>query len=269
MQGVPQHRDGQHEPARLVVCLAKHVFRKMCRWNFRVGNFFGFRHALARPRGCRRGAHSSRTVSSRRRRPEPRRPTGAPRQRPWAGTASHFIPACAGSTGSVGSPCPWPGGSSPHVRGALHPAAQHTLVVGIIPACAGSTGAGQARRPAVRNHPHMRGEHTLQSAYCGGGNGSSPHARGAREVSGLTVPLGGIIPACAGSTVLSSYLAVHLGDYPRMRGEHGPSWEIAWCCLGSSPHAQGARRRAVGQPHGRGIIPACAGSTNSLPHFPP
>lgn len=44
MQGVPQHRDGQHEPARLVVCLAKHVFRKGADGTFRfvLETFSGF-----------------------------------------------------------------------------------------------------------------------------------------------------------------------------------------------------------------------------------
>ena len=144
----------------------RRVFSQACLserggWNFQVcaRNFFGFRHALARPRGCRRGAHSSRTVSSRRRRPGPRRPTEAPRRRAWAGTASHFIPACAGSTPTTQARRPGIGdhprmrgehlrqvaavdsreGSSPHAWGARGAKVSTFKPNRIIPACVGST----------------------------------------------------------------------------------------------------------------------------------
>ena len=154
--------------------------------------------------------------------------------------AGGIIPTCAGSTSSCGPTYSrrrdhprmrgehaaggrfgqgiW--GSSPHARGAHRRYRLAIVPSGIIPACAGSTGAGQARRPAVRNHPHMRGEHTLQSAYCGGGNGSSPHARGARALVGNRVVLPGIIPACAGSTTPCCRPTSWPRDHPRMRGEH-------------------------------------------------
>ena len=156
-----------------------------------------------------------------------------------------IIPACAGSTRKHGTRKPLQRGSSPHARGAPqargraasrswdHPrmrgehdaqALAESGLTGIIPACAGSTltlcdvmvfargsspharGAPTApsRAFAVRlDHPRMRGEHRV-------------------PVEHLRARVG-IIPACAGSTCMS------------------PSTTAA--CMGSSPHARGARIR--------------------------
>ena len=50
------------------------------------------------------------------------------------------------------------------------------------------------------DHPRMRGEHVEVTEGEIDAMGSSPHARGAREAPAQTVGVGGIIPACAGST---------------------------------------------------------------------
>ena len=70
-----------------------------------------------------------------------------------------------------------------------------------------------------------------------------------------------IIPACAGSTLTMSTIARIYGDHPRMRGEHVSMRSMNFCCGGSSPHARGAPFRGLWLPRPRGIIPACAGST--------
>ena len=73
--------------------------------------------------------------------------------------------------------------------------------------------------------------------------------------------IGGIIPACAGSTDLASSCKLFEWDHPRMRGEHmaAPFWMPLM--RGSSPHARGALPRIQALKLHRGIIPACAGST--------
>ena len=48
-----------------------------------------------------------------------------------------------------------------------------------------------------------------------------------------------------------------------MRGEHLPRFTHLILDEGSSPHARGALGDVVAALHGRGIIPACAGSTRS------
>ena len=73
-------------------------------------------------------------------------------------------------------------GSSPHARGAPAWNTRINHDVGIIPACAGSTDTSRIKRPRIKDHPRMRGEHGCLIA---------------RNTLG-----GGIIPACAGSTCL-------------------------------------------------------------------
>ena len=51
-----------------------------------------------------------------------------------------------------------------------------------------------------------------------------------------------------------------------MRGEHATLWQVAPIGSGSSPHARGARQRALRQRGRAGIIPACAGSTYTCRH---
>ena len=158
-------------------------------------------------------------------------------------------------------------GSSPHVRGAHSTRPSAHCRTGIIPACAGSTLKVSGRLRLPRDHPRMCGEHIVANRNCGSVQGSSPHVRGAR---GLLLPRGivlGIIPACAGST---SYLAAifHLPrDHPRMCGEHRNIIACICVSLGSSPHVRGAQKHCRHRRGVPGIIPACAGSTESLPRL--
>ena len=85
--------------------------------------------------------------------------------------------------------------------------------------------------------------------------------RGARRLVHVDNRLGGIIPACAGSTWLFGLLCGWIRDHPRMCGEHFSCLSIFDISLGSSPHVRGALKVHVGRPTVAGIIPACAGST--------
>ena len=71
----------------------------------------------------------------------------------------------------------------------------------------------------------------------------------------------GIIPACAGSTHGEASRLRVTRDHPRMCGEHHEGWKPLRPQTGSSPHVRGALDRRGCQVRGRGIIPACAGST--------
>ena len=114
-------------------------------------------------------------------------------------------------------------------------------VVRIIPAYAGSTGRLQPGQRPLRDHPRVCGEHCGCYRPAHDDGGSSPRMRGAlQEVTDFD-DVGGIIPAYAGSTVLS---------YGREDG--------GW---GSSPRMRGAHRGRHGLVGHRGIIPAYAGST--------
>ena len=193
-----------------------------------------------------------------------------------------IIPACAGSTyrtprcmgprrdhprmrgehPSTARPAPTLSGSSPHARGARAARPCASSSCRIIPACAGSTRELLRRVAGVRDHPRMRGEHRPEELRGQWAQGSSPHARGAPLPAPGRHLLPGIIPACAGSTVIASSVRLRGWDHPRMRGEHSISASVYGPPLGSSPHARGAPAGAYGGTWERGIIPACAGSTS-------
>ena len=70
----------------------------------------------------------------------------------------------------------------------------------------------------VRDHPRMCGEHLLLRLD-GFGEGSSPHVRGAHLPLQRRLSTHGIIPACAGSTmVVHVLLAAGSGSSPHVRG---------------------------------------------------
>ena len=137
-------------------------------------------------------------------------------------TRHGIIPACAGSTfnASFGAlqnrdhprMCgehaqgQWAAevrvGLSPHVRGAHRRQPQLRQRAGIIPACAGSTCWSRSTSRTVRDHPRMCGEHFDAGDLEVHVGGSSPHVRGAPRVEGLEPEKSGIIPACAGSTMV-------------------------------------------------------------------
>src|SRR5690606_12526689 len=115
-----------------------------------------------------------------------------------------------------------------------------TARVRIIPACAGSTITERAGVTPARDHPRVRGEHSLRPPGAPRRRGSSPRARGAPELPEPTADLIRIIPACAGSTRLRRECASRAGDHPRVRGEHGAVREALAAYPGSSPRARGA-----------------------------
>jgi len=152
-------------------------------------------------------------------------------------------------------------GSSPHTRGAPSSAALQRCSGGIIPAYAGSTKWHDKRQTWNRDHPRIRGEHTVTGGDCRRVLGSSPHTRGALAIVQFCPFVRGIIPAYAGSTLERRFQCPPVWDHPRIRGEH---FKVGTTCKhgrGSSPHTRGARKTATPRSACRGIIPAYAGST--------
>ena len=218
------------------------------------------------------------------------RPRGSsPRARgaPWSGECGTerrgIIPACAGSTARpAAGRCTtrdhprvrgehsdtFPRvivieGSSPRARGAHSAPESGSSLKGIIPACAGSTKPRWFSAWFPGDHPRVCGEHNVTHSECLITKGSSPRARGARGERHDRDARSGIIPACAGSTLVESCRPVAARDHPRVRGEHQVVTGTWKGRLGSSPRARGAHRRHPRAVPARGIIPACAGSTLS------
>ena len=95
--------------------------------------------------------------------------------------------------------------------------------------------------------------------------GSSPLARGRRPVSERFHCCGGIIPARAGSTALSTGSWARSPDHPRSRGVDAFGGGKLGGDKGSSPLARGRRGGRCGRVAGVRIIPARAGSTTRAP----
>ena len=155
-------------------------------------------------------------------------------------------------------------GSSPHARGPFFVIWTHKPVRGIIPACAGSITQPCQLFVFIQDHPRMRGVHKLIKVKKADGQGSSPHARGPCQVVVCITPDGRIIPACAGSISANHTYDNINQDHPRMRGVHLMTVFLAISSKGSSPHARGPSTvDDVLIPLSR-IIPACAGSIQSV-----
>ena len=94
--------------------------------------------------------------------------------------------------------------------------------------------------------------------------GSSPRMRGALPTAAYFRIHARIIPADAGSTVVKVGSALRVGDHPRGCGEHDARHCKPPTLMGSSPRMRGARNLLVLNRHLLGIIPADAGSTDSV-----
>ena len=152
-------------------------------------------------------------------------------------------------------------GSSPHVRGTLEDEAAVHELRGIIPACAGNTSGHGLGCACGRDHPRMCGEHCTKSCPTSSGLGSSPHVRGTLSRLIMRWGICGIIPACAGNTDEKMIACLHVGDHPRMCGEHLSAPFTTTLSIGSSPHVRGTPAVLHEFLDVVGIIPACAGNT--------
>ena len=176
-------------------------------------------------------------------------------------------------------------GSSPRVRGTRQSSPHGYRLTGIIPACAGNTRRSRIRRKDSRDHPRVCREHVMDVGDSTVEPGSSPRVRGTlparhqskggkrdhprvcgehRFPSVMDALRPWIIPACAGNTWMVPIILCPERDHPRVCGEHRQSLLAFRWVWGSSP-------RVRGTPHGllclgeiHGIIPACAGNTQSF-----
>ena len=156
-------------------------------------------------------------------------------------------------------------GSSPLARGLLDPAPGRQSVLRIIPARAGFTRTFVRCRGWVLDHPRSRGVYRTGESNPRRRPGSSPLARGLRDMEGARGRTRRIIPARAGFTPHRQRLRRPSQDHPRSRGvyynaSHDPNNEA-----GSSPLARGLRQAVVDNTGRPGIIPARAGFTRSCP----
>ncbi len=156
-----------------------------------------------------------------------------------------------------------PPGSSPLARGRLTTIVQAQATTGIIPACAGPTLESTGAHHGCPDHPRLRGADDAWPYFPTNAPGSSPLARGRRPGRAGTRGVGGIIPACAGPTILRPTRPRTGRDHPRLRGADSPTRRGAWGRAGSSPLARGRLAYAARSVGAGRIIPACAGPTST------
>ena len=117
----------------------------------------------------------------------------------------------------------------------------------------------------ARAHPRAGGEHDV---VCGAGcfgEGSSPRWRGARNRGAPAAPVPGLIPALAGSTLVTHSSSTAHRAHPRAGGEHEMWLPDDTVRKGSSPRWRGARPLDHPDRVAQGLIPALAGSTTPCP----
>ena len=134
-------------------------------------------------------------------------------------------------------------GSSPHARGTPDAHDAETVQRRFIPACAGNARHSPSGSSCQSVHPRMRGERMWRRSDTVGVRGSSPHARGTRQLLPGHLIEVRFIPACAGNAQYRHRIALHETVHPRMRGERLFSANLPLADTGSSPHARGTHYR--------------------------
>ena len=198
-------------------------------------------------------------------------------------SVGRLIPACAGKTPVI-SPKPFsrtahprvcgenPGvahrfrclpGSSPRVRGKRRMVRPRRRRTRLIPACAGKTPAHVDMSSPFPAHPRVCGENGGRYLRQFIPTGSSPRVRGKRAGEDRAGALDGLIPACAGKTVLISYCPRPDAAHPRVCGENWGRGCGRGRRPGSSPRVRGKLLIGYSITQQHRLIPACAGKTFS------
>ena len=162
-------------------------------------------------------------------------------------------------------------GSSPLARGLLHRGQAALVEFRIIPARAGFTFCADSLALSCPDHPRSRGVYSPPSSPASTPMGSSPLARGLRQIGDGINPRTRIIPARAGFTTEHGSSRTPHRDHPRSRGVYHSTTSIGFPLDGSSPLARGLHNRERVSQLGARIIPARAGFTLSetiLTFFP-
>ena len=138
---------------------------------------------------------------------------------------------------------------------------QETFFRGLIPACAGKTICRRRRRSNGPAHPRVCGENGRCHAGLPVPNGSSPRVRGKHANKTSQKSRTGLIPACAGKTMVRARSSGLARAHPRVCGENPLTGLTRPRAAGSSPRVRGKRLSGKWAALVAGLIPACAGKT--------
>ena len=90
----------------------------------------------------------------------------------------------------------------------------------LIPACAGKTSVETSAIASMKAHPRVCGENRRSEMFRWLTPGSSPRVRGKLRAAKSVVNDAGLIPACAGKTILADLSHRRIGAHPRVCGEN-------------------------------------------------
>ena len=111
-------------------------------------------------------------------------------------------------------------GSSPRMRGTRLGRVHPIHDAGLIPTYAGNTTRVCQPGRVARAHPHVCGEHRLQSPGEATASGSSPRMRGTLHDNRFAAAAPGLIPTYAGNTQAFDGTVTSDGAHPHVCGEH-------------------------------------------------
>ena len=155
-------------------------------------------------------------------------------------------------------------GSSPRVRGKRCGCKFARPRAWLIPACAGKTGHPSGQIGDAEAHPRVCGENHTRTRFTGDVKGSSPRVRGKQVQGARELRRQRLIPACAGKTSTRFQQRHPMQAHPRVCGENPFGYSHARITRGSSPRVRGKPFYQDFDKNGLGLIPACAGKTESL-----
>ena len=157
-------------------------------------------------------------------------------------------------------------GSPPLARGTAPFSPFSPFAPGITPACAGNRQCDNLLHTCGWDHPRLRGEQTTAANPKSIIRGSPPLARGTADMLGRECYVGRITPACAGNSKADEEQKHRAKDHPRLRGEQSCFFVNSPTILGSPPLARGTERVRWRKGNYKGITPACAGNSHTIPH---
>ena len=130
-------------------------------------------------------------------------------------------------------------GSSPRVWGTFSNQGKRHQKPRFIPTCVGNISPTRASGIKAAVHPHVCGEHLLNTRTTSDRNGSSPRVWGtcARQEAGKGNSR--FIPTCVGNISLSRYPEGYLPVHPHVCGEHNRFPDCSGRQSGSSPRVWG------------------------------
>ena len=156
-------------------------------------------------------------------------------------------------------------GSSPRVWGARVFLSHHVWWLRLIPTCVGSTTFAARESNSGSAHPHVCGEHSINSLNLKFPLGSSPRVWGAPTIADRSDCRSRLIPTCVGSTSDGRNLTAFHPAHPHVCGEHNLDESRANPGCGSSPRVWGALEGVNHKACVARLIPTCVGSTRICP----